>query len=411
MLEDHNLSMEVIAERAEIQHLNQTITYQGINSNPNQRGQFGLRNHDKRIQNYKMGRSSEKIEKNEGDILDRGRESKLYEKESEIIEWRSSEEAERRNINEISIQKLGSAKRLDNTQMPIVYSPPKPKMAPSRSMVSIRCKGDSEPPQDKYDLSAQGLKRSIGMRGQGEREEEERKGSRKIPFEGGAMNTGGMGEGGNISQVTQVSEHSLIEQSPIHTLNPRPKLTNKVLILDLDETLIHSIINMEKQYFTEWDSEKGTIYSTKDKQQLFYARPGLTNFLRFANERFEVVLYTAGGETYVYKILDEIDPRRRYFDHILTREHCRIVYTGLGDDIGFTKGLERLNRNPANIIIVDDRISNWVGNYKNLIPIKPYVGEKNDEELWKLMELLKKLGEVSDVRADLSQRIMNQEEM
>ncbi|CAM9704690.1 unnamed protein product [Scytosiphon promiscuus] len=51
-------------------------------------------------------------------------------------------------------------------------------------------------------------------------------------------------------------------------------------------------------------------------------RPHLREFLEAASELFEVVLFTAAPEEFAKAVVDQVDPEGRLVDHVLSRESC-----------------------------------------------------------------------------------------
>ena len=205
--------------------------------------------------------------------------------------------------------------------------------------------------------------------------------------------------GGKASNLTTLA--NLSDQN-IYLKDKRvSKKTNKTLILDLDETLIHTISDDEMDQFDQKkiDRRKVKANYTKTEEEIFYIRPGLIDFLKYVSKRFECILFTAAGSSYTQRILTEIDPKKEYFDHILTRAHCRRVWTSR-TEITLRKGLDRINRDPSHVIVVDDVADNWRDDFENLIIAKPYYGEKKDKELYKIRAMLNKLSFVQDVREE-----------
>lgn len=127
-----------------------------------------------------------------------------------------------------------------------------------------------------------------------------------------------------------------------------------ILILDLDQTLIHTtMINMpcdlkyrfgEKDYYTKY-------------------RPYLKSFLKKANKLFEMHIYTMGSREYADKICQGIDPTGKLFNgRIVSRDE---------NFNELKKSISRISCIDDNVIILDDRADVW--NYvTNLILVKPY---------------------------------------
>jgi RNA polymerase II subunit A small phosphatase-like protein len=80
----------------------------------------------------------------------------------------------------------------------------------------------------------------------------------------------------------------------------------KTLVLDLDETLIHSKFgkdpNAECSFFIYFDTEYYQVNAHK--------RPYLDEFLDKVHELFEIVFYSSSVEAYANNIIDFIDPQK-----------------------------------------------------------------------------------------------------
>lgn len=56
-------------------------------------------------------------------------------------------------------------------------------------------------------------------------------------------------------------------------------------------------------------------------------RPYMYECLERLNEYYELAVFTAAEQTYADKILDHIDPDRKFFKHRLYRQHCVEVHS------------------------------------------------------------------------------------
>jgi len=165
------------------------------------------------------------------------------------------------------------------------------------------------------------------------------------------------------------------------------KEDRKTLVLDLDETLVHSSVFPTN--FHDFQIE----VSSGGQSFTFYVhkRPDLDAFLKLVSDIYEVVIFTASLESYANPVIDLIAPwiplTHRFF-----RKHC-ISYNGF-----FVKDVSRLNRPISSILICDNAPISYVLNRKNGIEVKSFMGEKDDKELLSVLyPLLKKLVEVPDV--------------
>lgn len=118
----------------------------------------------------------------------------------------------------------------------------------------------------------------------------------------------------------------------------------KTLVLDLDETLVHSTFEPTD------DSDLVVRVTIEGGNYNVYVkiRPGLDEFLEEVAEYYEVVVFTASMAKYADPVLDRID-KRGCISHRLFREHC-VMHRG-----AYVKDLARLGRDLTNVVIVDVR--------------------------------------------------------
>lgn len=169
---------------------------------------------------------------------------------------------------------------------------------------------------------------------------------------------------------------------------PLPGDEKKVLlVLDLDETLIHGTYILPPRYDFKFQLR---LPNSKRKMEVFVlVRPFLQEFLEFAHKWFELVAYTASLPIYADKILDEIDPKR-YIKHRLYRQHC-----GFFKEY-YIKDLEFLGRTLSRTLIVDNHPASYMAHRDNGIPIYSYLGQPKDAGLKSLISFL------DEVRDDVS---------
>jgi len=83
----------------------------------------------------------------------------------------------------------------------------------------------------------------------------------------------------------------------------------RTLVLDLDETLVHSsfkpVPNPDFIISIELENVMHKVYVRK--------RPGVDHFLKAVGERYEVVIFTASLAKYADPLLDILDPKRVCF--------------------------------------------------------------------------------------------------
>ncbi|KAH9251028.1 hypothetical protein BASA81_011088 [Batrachochytrium salamandrivorans] len=178
------------------------------------------------------------------------------------------------------------------------------------------------------------------------------------------------------------------------------------VVLDLDETLIHSKLPRSNEYRQEEDrpvGETGEEYPDYFEANVFsetfrvHRRPGLDQFLAEASKRYELVCFTAGIEAYAKVLMDEIDPENKYFRHRLYRNHC--VEVGGS----FVKDLSVLNRPMERCVLVDNNAFSFLFQLGNGIPVSSFYDNAQDRALDTLLAFLGNLQEHCDVREHLKQ--------
>ena len=183
-------------------------------------------------------------------------------------------------------------------------------------------------------------------------------------------------------------------------LPPKKTKFHKTLVIDLDETLIHSYFDTPSP--RKADISYDIIIENKKMHVNSLVRPGAIEFLEKVTLFYEVVIFTASLSQYANPLLDYIDKSKKC-SFRLYREHCCSYNNGFTNC--FTKDLKKLDRDMKNLIIIDNNPRSYILNKENGLPIKTWVDDINDNELIKLIPYLEFLGNelITDVRPILSQ--------
>ena len=179
-----------------------------------------------------------------------------------------------------------------------------------------------------------------------------------------------------------------------------PNLTSKkTLVLDLDETLVHS-------QFGPFEIPSDVVINIEIENELHdihvLIRPGVKEFLEKMSQIYEIVIFTASISKYAGPLLDILD-KDKFCNYRLFREHCTLINTS------FAKDLKKLGRNLKDVIIVDNSPMAYLLNTENGIPILTWFDNKNDKELYKISPLLEFLSQVNDVREYIPKIVINNE--
>lgn len=164
----------------------------------------------------------------------------------------------------------------------------------------------------------------------------------------------------------------------------------KCLVLDLDETLVHSSFKMiSNADFTVPVEIEGSVHNV-----YVIKRPGVDEFMRRMGEIYEVVVFTASLSKYADPVLDILDIHQ-VVRHRLFRESC---YNHRGN---YVKDLSQLGREIETSIIIDNSPASYIFHPNNAVPISSWFNDPHDTELTDLCPFLAELAEVEDVRAVL----------
>ena len=191
----------------------------------------------------------------------------------------------------------------------------------------------------------------------------------------------------NKASLTPNNHSQLLSNELLLPKKSSEYANKKTLILDLDETLVHSS-------FTPF--EQNDIILNVDFDGILYniyvlVRPGAEYFIRTVSQYYEIVIFTASLSNYASPLLDILD-KNNDIKFRLFRENCTYI------NGTYIKDLKKLNRNLKDVIIVDNSPLAYTFDVDNGLPIKTWYDDKNDTELYKIINILEFLSTTNDVR-------------
>mmetsp|Transcript_47529 Transcript_47529/g.34806 ORF Transcript_47529/g.34806 Transcript_47529/m.34806 type:complete len:240 (-) Transcript_47529:37-756(-) len=189
------------------------------------------------------------------------------------------------------------------------------------------------------------------------------------------------------------------------------KMRNKVLVLDMDETLIHARYIFEEAELKNDNGDFHVNMQSKSNDESVKIsvkmRPHLDSCLEYLEKMYEIAVFTAGEQTYADAVLDYIDEERNIIKHRLYRQHCVKIEDGI-----YVKDLRIIQDRPlSDIIIVDNSIISFAFNIDNGVPIGAYLRQEKDEELLYLVSLLEEIYSYKDVREHIAKTLKLKEHM
>ncbi|KAJ8920072.1 hypothetical protein NQ315_011726 [Exocentrus adspersus] len=159
----------------------------------------------------------------------------------------------------------------------------------------------------------------------------------------------------------QSVKYDIFPLSPLswHRLT-RPKSLNlsldivkrKVLVLDLDETLIHShhdgVVRQTVRPGTPPDFVLKVVIDRHPVRFFVHKRPHVDFFLDIVSQWYELVVFTASMEIYGAAVADKLDAGRGILQRRFYRQHCT-------PDLGsYTKDLSAICNDLSSVFILDN---------------------------------------------------------
>ena len=187
------------------------------------------------------------------------------------------------------------------------------------------------------------------------------------------------------SLLLRLPAHICYLTKSVNLPKPLGYKNKKTLVLDLDETLIHSCKNQTEGHVK--------IKFTGNYHIFINIRPYAQDLLKSASQDFEVIIFTASNKLYADAVLAHLDPTNKWVHHRLYRDSC-IEHRG-----HHIKDLRIiLNRDLKDVIIVDNSMTAFALQLDNGVPIHSWTEDLRDCQLRLLIDYLKVVKNTSDVR-------------
>lgn len=166
-----------------------------------------------------------------------------------------------------------------------------------------------------------------------------------------------------------------------------PPLEGKpTLVLDLDETLVHSSFKpISNPDFVIPVTIEGHVHHV-----YVLERPGTHEFLQRMNKLYEIICFTASLSKYANPLLDLLDKNKTIRGR-LYREHC-VYHNGT-----YVKDLSLIGRQLRSTLIVDNSKSSFLFQPQCGIPCTNFIDDKSDRELYALADWLEKVADAEDM--------------
>ncbi len=171
----------------------------------------------------------------------------------------------------------------------------------------------------------------------------------------------------------------------------------KVVLLDLDETLIHG--DFQEEYLNDIDHPYDKIikFTSLDEQEEvsvgIFIRNGVQKFLEEISKIFDIGIFTASSKDYADAVINYLDPNNEFIKFRLYRNSCIKV-----NNISI-KDLRIIGVDLKNIVLIDNNMYSFANQLGNGILINSFYYDKNDYDLFSVMSyLLTYIAPTDDVR-------------
>ena len=169
-------------------------------------------------------------------------------------------------------------------------------------------------------------------------------------------------------------------------------MTNsKLLVLDLDETLVHAT---ETKLAREPDFKAFQYY--------VYKRPHVEDFLDYALNNFRVAVWTNSSSDYAALIVEQIfGHRRSELQFVWSYRRCTQKYFRDLGEFWSVKQLKKVWKKgfpKEHILAVDNDPEKFYSSYRNYIRVDSFEGKLEDKTLKNLAHYLETLKDVNNVR-------------
>ena len=165
----------------------------------------------------------------------------------------------------------------------------------------------------------------------------------------------------------------------------------KLIILDIDETLLHAAT-----------SPLGIGVDHKTARTFIYKRPHVDEFLNFCGKHFRVAVWTTASAAFAEEIFSRVFKLNYALEFLWSASHCS-DQRGIGDVYDYPcknlMKLEKIGYCLKDISMIDDTPEKLRQTPRNLMQVKAFRGDKDDDELNFLAPYLLTLKSANDICA------------
>lgn len=208
----------------------------------------------------------------------------------------------------------------------------------------------------------------------------------------------------NITSTVDTEDNESKADCGCNTAELEPKFKGKVIVLDIDETLIHTMDDMtslsklnimkdaslmdlrERCFFIDIQDAVGKLGKGEVEKMWAIKRPHLDDFLKFAFDYFDmVIVWSAGADRYVRSIVDTLFQHHQQPHVVYSRSDCvsdnrAHNHKPLQKMLSQVDGIDKL-MGLENTFCIDDKESTYINNPDNGILIPAFQPKANIDQL------------------------------
>jgi Dullard-like phosphatase family protein len=212
----------------------------------------------------------------------------------------------------------------------------------------------------------------------------------------------------HISQLKDINFEYALEDTKISEGVPELSFNKKILVLDLDETLIHADFDEEfspdeydtviqfkakneeakKEKNIEDSDSTSCCLSEVEEEDVhtvgIFIRKGVKHFLEEVNKYIEVGIFNASVKEYADAVISFLDPENKLIKFRLYRNNC------INFNDAFTVKDLRIFKNVdlKKIVLLDNSMYSFAAQINNGILINSFINDKEDNELFNALNYL-----------------------
>uniref|UniRef100_A0A8C2KDX2 protein-serine/threonine phosphatase n=1 Tax=Cyprinus carpio TaxID=7962 RepID=A0A8C2KDX2_CYPCA len=183
----------------------------------------------------------------------------------------------------------------------------------------------------------------------------------------------------------QTVRYDILPLSPL-SRNRLNTVKRMILVLDLDETLIHShhdgVLRPTVRPGTPPDFILKVVIDKHPVRFFVHKRPHVDFFLEVVSQWYELVVFTASMEIYGSAVADKLDNNKGILKRRYYRQHCTL------DSGSYIKDLSVVHADLSSVVILDNSPGAYRSHPDNAIPIKSWFSDPSDTALLNLLPML-----------------------